>query len=229
MLADFFGSRGIEFDKISTSPYVRTEQTLRYYAEARYGPDQLCLRLSKVEVVPDLREHFQGDWEGIHKVQSGYSEYLETALKDPETFYKTRCPGGESPEEVGTRAANYVRQIMNQGLSRVALFTHRGTITWLIRNLLHTPLHTLFEQGAKPASVSLLTSECGEVTSYEPNIFVPNTLEGDDIWFKSEGEDPNLREAFEAIKEGYKDIKRSTYMLDHRKVYIFNISLFNEG
>ncbi len=174
LLGKYFNELGIEFDKVATSPCVRTEQTLRYYTETRYGINQLCLRLSKVDVVPDLREHFQGDWEGMGKLESGYSDYFKLAFSDPDKFYRSKCPNRESPEEVGIRAVNYLcNYISNQEFSRVGLFTHRGTITWILYYLFHTPIPQLFSHSVKPASVTRLTFDSGEFNSYEPNIFVP--------------------------------------------------------
>jgi broad specificity phosphatase PhoE len=175
MVAKYLYNNGIEFDKIATSPYVRTEQTLRYYMEERHCIDQLCKRLSGIEIVPDLREHFQGDWEGLNKIESGYSEHLKTISIDPESFLRFKCPNGESPEDVGKRAGNYIRNnILNKGFSRTGVFTHRGTITWLTNYFLPSiPIDELFRNDPKPASVTLFVFESDILQSYEPNIFVP--------------------------------------------------------
>ncbi len=176
ILGRYLREKNISFDKLAVSPYIRTQQTLRYCMEEIVGSSGIYTALSKVEVATDLREHFQGDWEGMRKGDIGLAEYNDTIFTDPERFYTSRFPGGESPEEVGARAAKYIQEsILNKGFERVGLFTHRGTITWLLYGLFNVPMAEIFKQSARSASLTSLYFNPDGPCCYETNKFFPVT------------------------------------------------------
>ena len=175
-LGRYLRQQKIVFDKIVVSPCVRTQQTLRYSMEEFLDYDNLCLALSTVEIAMDLREHYQGIWEGRLKREIDYDNYVATVSTDPEKFWQTRFPGGESPKEVGTRIADYLeKNILGKGFSRVGLYTHRGAITWILHHLFKTPIPVLFAngKGTPPASIAKVYFDSRQPLRYELNAFIP--------------------------------------------------------
>lgn len=104
---------------VYTSDLKRAIDTARPIAETH-----------SLEVVtdPDLREIDQGEWEGLHvdEIRRRWPE-----LWGPARHYSTR-PGGESPQEVRTRALAAVKRIAETHPDGAALLvSHGGTIRWI--------------------------------------------------------------------------------------------------
>ncbi len=85
--------RGMKFAKVFTSPLRRASRTceLAGFAEA-------------AEFLPDLVEWNYGDYEGRRTVE------IHTERPDWDLF-RDGCPGGESPEQVGSRADRVVDRL----------------------------------------------------------------------------------------------------------------------
>lgn len=83
-----------------------------------------------LEVVADerLREIDQGEWTGLHvnEIKERWPD-----LWGPARHYSAR-PGGESPEQVRTRAMAAIRDIVESHPDgSVAVVSHGGTIRWI--------------------------------------------------------------------------------------------------
>lgn len=77
---------------------------------------------------PDLREIDQGEWEGLHvdEIRMRWPD-----LWGPSRHYSAR-PGGESPQQVRTRALRAIRKIVEaHPVDNVMLVSHGGTIRWI--------------------------------------------------------------------------------------------------
>lgn len=109
----------IELVAVYSSDLKRAAETARAIAEAQ-----------GLEVVTDkdLREIDQGDWEGL--------TVDEIARRWPEMWgaarhYTTR-PGGESPQQVRTRALAALERILKANPEgNVVVVSHGGTIRWI--------------------------------------------------------------------------------------------------
>lgn len=82
----------------------------------------------EVQVDSAFREIDQGDWEGLtaDEVKARWPD-----LWGPARHYSPR-PGGESPEEVRTRALEGLRRVVRRHPEgEVAVVSHGGTIRWI--------------------------------------------------------------------------------------------------
>ncbi len=85
--------RGLNFDKVLTSPLQRAVRTCEL---AGFG--------TVAQVEPDLLEWNYGEYEGRRSAEI-HAERPEWRL------FRDGCPGGESPKQVGGRADHILRQI----------------------------------------------------------------------------------------------------------------------
>lgn len=115
-----------KIDAIYSSPLKRAFQT----AELVAHPHGLA-----VEVAKGLIDFNFGEWQGLshrearEKFPDVYKDYLER----PE---KVQIPGGESLEEVRTRALSALEVILSKGYGSIALVSHRVVNKVLICALL---------------------------------------------------------------------------------------------
>lgn len=100
--------RGVEFERIITSPLVRARETAEILAAGRG---------IAVEYDPRLREMDYGHWEGL--------TYEEIAQRDPD--YRARwerdpanlpCPGGESGNDVARRTHQFLADLLADQVER---------------------------------------------------------------------------------------------------------------
>ncbi len=104
-------------------------------SDARSNTALPIARSHGLEVVadPDFREVDQGEWEGLHVdvIKERWPE-----LWGPARHYTAR-PGGESPEQVRTRAlAGLERVVRAYPDGTVVIVSHGGTIRWLSAEVL---------------------------------------------------------------------------------------------
>ena len=85
--------QGLRFNKVLTSPLQRARQTCEL---AGFG--------AAAEIVPDLAEWNYGEYEGRR------TQEIRAQRPDWQLF-RDGCPGGESPDEIATRADRVVTKI----------------------------------------------------------------------------------------------------------------------
>ena len=85
--------RHLEFGRVFTSPLQRARRTCD---RAGYG--------AKAEVDRDLLEWNYGEYEGLRTSEI-------QALRPGWQLFRDGCPGGESPEQVGARAASVLKRV----------------------------------------------------------------------------------------------------------------------
>ncbi len=118
-------------DYIVTSPLCRCAGPARAWA-AESGTT--CI------IEPRLAEIDYGAWEGktIAEIQQEYPGMLEIWRADPTGM---RPPGGESPEELRTRLADWWAEASEQfDGSHILVVAHSGSLRMLIALLLNQPI-----------------------------------------------------------------------------------------
>lgn len=89
--------KNIQFAKVFTSPLQRARRTCEL---AGFG--------AIAEVDPDLVEWNYGEYDGLRST--------EILARCPDwQLFKDGCPGGESPEDIGSRADRVVRRVRSVG------------------------------------------------------------------------------------------------------------------
>lgn len=116
---------GLIPDRIYTSGLLRAKQT----AGIIFGKN------AEVLVREELNEISFGDLTGRPDAENKtvYKDYFAAKRRKEENL---RIPGGESPEEVYTRAAGIVAEAVSSGAETVVFVTHGGVIRALVAGLL---------------------------------------------------------------------------------------------
>ena len=125
LLGEYLGAEKIDF--VYSSPLKRAVQT----AEAIARPQGL-----DINTVRNLIDLDYGEWQGLshQEVRESYRELYRDWLDTPE---QVRIPGGESLEEVRSRAMPFVEDaVMRCGEGRVVFVSHRVVNKVLICALL---------------------------------------------------------------------------------------------
>ncbi|GAV21089.1 alpha-ribazole phosphatase [Mariprofundus micogutta] len=99
-------------------------------------------RQSDIECIiePRVREMYYGDWEGktIPEIQQQYPGILEQWRSNPEGM---RPPGGESPEELRQRIAEWwTETCIEYDERQILLVSHSGALRMLIAHILAAPI-----------------------------------------------------------------------------------------
>lgn len=147
--------KSLEFDAYYTSDVIRTQQTARYFFEAR---GTLYQRITRDHC---LTEQSQGDWEGK----------IRTEIYTPEIksqFGWTFIPGdkikGESQQQVAARMVCWIKEKANEHPNqRIAIFSHGLAIRYLVADLLNLNRKTAY---TIPIDNTSLT-----VIRFEDNVF----------------------------------------------------------
>ena len=134
--------KGLTFAKVFTSPLQRAAKTCEL---ARFGATS--------EVDSDLVEWNYGKYEGLT------SEQILQVRPDWDLF-RDGCPGGESPEQIGQRAARVIQKIRDVGAD-VLLFSSGHFIRALAGCWLGLGSNGGRYLLLSPASLSALTYEHG--------------------------------------------------------------------
>jgi broad specificity phosphatase PhoE len=125
LLAEYLAAEEIDF--IYSSPLKRAVRT----AQAVAG-----LKKLDVSIVQNLNDIDYGEWQGLSRreVKEKYPEIYRDWLDTPE---QVRIPGGESLEEVRSRAMPFVEDaVMRCGEGRIVFVSHRVVNKVLICALL---------------------------------------------------------------------------------------------
>ncbi len=188
----FTGQRDVPLSDLGLE---QAEQTAKYIAE-NYKVDflyssplqrayQTALPLSKycnlpIETMDDLKEINGGEWEGKTP------EKILELYKDDYTLWRTniglaRCTGGESMEEVQTRAANALREVAQKHNGcTIAVTAHAGVIRALQCLWQNRPLSDMQNiPWVENASVSIVHCENGVFSpvaiGYSAHLTTPKT------------------------------------------------------
>lgn len=168
LLGEYFFREGIEFDRLVASSTVRTQQTARYCIEAMIPEDNRYEALGRLEVSVELAEHYMGDWEGHTRIETGFDRIREEMLEHPGMCLTFYSPNGETAVQVGARAKKYIEEcLLDKENSSIALFVHRGVITWALYALFETSVEEFFHLDIPNTCFVRATYEDGQWKSYE--------------------------------------------------------------
>jgi broad specificity phosphatase PhoE len=100
----------VAFDRIVSSPLVRARDTAKIVAGMRNPPQP-------VAVDPRLAEMDYGEWEGLTyaQIDERDADRRRAWELDPAG---TRCPGGESGDDVAARARSFLAELIGQHADR---------------------------------------------------------------------------------------------------------------
>jgi probable phosphoglycerate mutase len=100
--------RGVEFDRIITSPLVRARDTAEIVKADRDNP---------LEYDPRLKEMDYGHWEGMtyDQIAQRDAEYRARWEADPASL---PCPGGESGNDVAARTRAFLTDLLDDHVAR---------------------------------------------------------------------------------------------------------------
>jgi probable phosphoglycerate mutase len=133
-------------DAIVTSPLRRTRETAQVVA------DQLGLDVAEDE---GLAEAAFGRWDGL-----SFPEVLEQFPAEMDAWLNSTAvapPGGESLEDVSTRAGHARDRLLAEYAGRtVVAVSHVTPIKMLVRAALEAPIHVVFRMELEPASVTTI-------------------------------------------------------------------------
>lgn len=129
---------GEDFEQVMTSPLQRARETC---AVAGLGPQAV--------VEPDLAEWHYGDYEGLttSEIQAQAPDWL---------LFRDGCPGGESPEQVGTRVDRLIATVRSVP-GHVALFGHGHLFRLFAARWLGLPVLEGRRFMLYPATLSILS------------------------------------------------------------------------
>ena len=116
-----------KIDKIYTTPFSRTKETIKELAE---------LKMIQVEENSQLNEIDFGDFEGLsfNVIENKYPEEVEKMINEG---FEYKYPNGESLKETFIRVKNEMRKIISENEnSTVLICSHGGTIRNIISYLL---------------------------------------------------------------------------------------------
>lgn len=135
----------LPIESVYTSPLNRVYSTAKTIAEK--------FRL-KPQVTPELIEIDVGKWQGLHidNIKKEYPEIWAQWRKDPSEF---RMPGGESLNEVASRAVSSYHRIVNEVRGKQAVIvSHEVIIKLIVIHVLGAPLSIYRRFEIDNASVS---------------------------------------------------------------------------
>lgn len=149
------GLKGIEFDKIFTSPLVRARRTAEIIRGERKIP---------IIVTDGLREISFGDYEGLTVLDGAYN------IPDPHFLdffnapqkYQTP-PNGESIAHMSERTAGFVKGVLMEPENRgktILMASHGAAIRGVLSGLFKVPIEKFWGGGVhKNCAVTLLRGE----------------------------------------------------------------------
>lgn len=136
--------RHIEFTRILTSPLQRARRTCEL---AGYG--------ERMEIEPDLVEWNYGQYEGMLGADI-------RKLRPDWNVFQHGCPGGESPEEISSRADQMIKRLRAFS-GDVAIFSHGHFLRVLATRWIGQPVSEARHFLLNTASVSILGFEHNNV------------------------------------------------------------------
>lgn len=140
--------KSIEFDAYYTSDVIRTQQTVRYFFEARGNIYQ------KITRDHNLTEQSQGDWEGRIRTEV-YTSEIKSQLGW--TFVPGDKIKGESQQQVAERMVNWMKEKIKKHPShRVCVFSHGLSIRYLVAELLNLNRETAYAIPIDNTSITII-------------------------------------------------------------------------
>ena len=131
----------VDFARVVVSPLLRARQTA---ALAGLG--------ERAGVAPDLREYDYGDFEGWTRDQ------IEASWPGWD-LWRDGCPGGESPDQVLSRARRLLGELRPSGSKDVALFGHGHILRAVAAAYLQQEVGLCRHLVVPVASISILGEE----------------------------------------------------------------------
>lgn len=126
-LSERFKKENITFTKVYSSPATRAMHTC-------FQSLTVLSENKKFEVVDDLQELSQGEWEGKIRTEVYTPQVLEE-MRERHQFFT--APGGESQFMVENRMVKWLVKTQNEiREGKIAVFTHGNAIKCLLRNIL---------------------------------------------------------------------------------------------
>jgi broad specificity phosphatase PhoE len=151
-----------DFDLITCSEAYRAIQTMHFCLKALAAPADAHLR-HQYQICPELNERGQGEWEGMP-----LDAILTPAVKAERDRapFAFKAPGGESREEVLSRAMAWLNRLADAGSRhrRILAFTHGNLIAILLTGLLGLPRGDCHRLEIPCASLTLLNCQDGHWT-----------------------------------------------------------------
>ena len=152
------GLRDIAFDRIYTSPLIRSRKTAEIIRGSR-----------DIEIIPTdgLKEISFGDYEGLTVLTESYNipdpDFCDF-FNAPERYHTP--PGGESIEALRQRTTSFIREIMsdpaNEGKT-LLMASHGAAIRGMLSGLQGLPVAQFWNGGVhKNCAVTLLRAEQGK-------------------------------------------------------------------
>jgi probable phosphoglycerate mutase len=171
---------GIRMERIVSSDLARAAETARIVAGLQSGG-------VKVEIDPEIREIFMGDWDGRRKeeIKEGYADIFRERGLDLE---RVAAPGGETFAEARDRGARALSRIIgeSEGMSRIMIVAH-GAIMWgVISSLFDIRLGDIFRFGMDFCAMHIVEyrkkqTQWGQFRLLRYNWFPDPVNEGGDI------------------------------------------------
>ena len=128
----------ISFSQILCSPLKRAQQTCA-----------ACISGKSPVIIPELAEWDYGEYEGRRS-----ADILQQ--RPNWNIYRDGCPGGESPEQISTRADNLIMRL-HESEGNIALFTHGQIGSAIGARWINLPLVEAQHLSLSTASLSILS------------------------------------------------------------------------
>ncbi len=150
--------KGIKFNKVYSSPAIRTQQTARYCLE------EMGVSPHIIELDSALLELSQGDWEGQPRDEIyGREDFVKGLEKDCWNFVPGDKIKGESQAMVAKRMMDWVKQIkLTKG--KILAFASAYSIKYFLADLLDSDKKLAYKIPVKSASVTIIKYEKGKFT-----------------------------------------------------------------
>lgn len=130
LLGEYLKNKKIVFDKVFSSPAVRTIDTAKISLKLINYP------LDDIVLSDQLQELDQGDFVGKIRTKAYASPTKELIESDPWNF---SAPNGESQKQVEERMLNFIyNDVLNNNYNSVAIFSHGMAIKYLYRSIMNT-------------------------------------------------------------------------------------------
>lgn len=131
LLGEYFRDKNIVFDKVFSSPAVRTVDTAWISLKLNN------FNLDDIVLSDHLQELDQGDFVGKIRTEAYASPNKELIESDPWNF---SAPNGESQKQVEKRMLNFIyNDVLKNNYNSVAIFSHGMAIKCLYRGIMNTP------------------------------------------------------------------------------------------
>jgi broad specificity phosphatase PhoE len=125
----------VRFERIFTSPLVRARETASIIAKRSPGKPP-------IEADPRLREMDYGHWEGLTYPQIDARDRLERQRWEADPA-KTKCPGGESGNDVAARVKSFLSDLLATHAAHTADAANAGDVERPVLVVAHSSLNRI--------------------------------------------------------------------------------------